>query len=707
VSNTLIGRMFGSTQVIEPLGQGGMATVYKGYQASVDRQVAVKVLAPPPGMDEKFAERFQVEARVIARLQHPHILPLYDFGTHDGITYLVMAYADGGTVEDRIRANALTLRDSERLLREVASALDYAHRQGVVHRDIKPANILLDGEGHALLADFGIAKIAGGANLTGTALVGTPAYMAPEQAHGDRVDARTDVYALGVVAFEMITGRKMYTTDNPLEILLKIVNDPSPSLYEFVENIPEDLDVVIQTALAKDPEDRYQTASEFAEAFSMAIHDTNESLIAIRREVPLGESPTVPLGAGSVSRTTPPRSTRIKSATNIPALSAPASTGGGSPPSGVGSMTAQAPRGQSAALLIGAAVILVLFGAILFLLMDDRQDAGGVTVGDATEEATPDQDVILATEIPAGEVFGRLSFSTDAVLGDTVQLQTQNLQAAPADRAYFAWLIDTREGSALNLGRVTLDPLGSGVLTYTDPDARLLPAFYNAAVLSLEAPDAVGQAPADVLYSAALPPETSIMLAETLVASENGLNGGSLLDGARTEARTAIQHSGLAARATTVGSMRTHAEHTINILRGTRDDLDGVGGGQNPGRGVGVYVFLDQIEALLNAAVTAPTATRALQSNGEFIRVCLLNTRQRADRVIELEEALLAEQSDVANVAAQAEESTQVAGELIEGFDLNEDGSVAPFEGECGLDQIATFGILVASMELTEGALPE
>src|SRR5690606_18262361 len=186
-----------------------MPAVYLGYQESVDRQVAVKILPPHPGLDENFVERFQLEAKTIARLQHPHILPLYDYGTQEDIVYLVMAYADGGTLDDYVVDGPMPLPLVEKFLREIAGALDYAHRRGVIHRDIKPGNILMDGEGHALLADFGIVKLAeGGTNLTGTGVVGTPAYMAPEQAQGAPIDARADIYSLGVVVYQMLTGKQ-------------------------------------------------------------------------------------------------------------------------------------------------------------------------------------------------------------------------------------------------------------------------------------------------------------------------------------------------------------------------------------------------------------------------------------------------------------------------------------------------------------------
>ena len=159
MTSSLIGRRLGKYEIIELLGQGGMATVYKGYQADIDRFVAIKVLPPHPGQNSSFIDRFRLEARTIAQLQHPHILPMHDYGTEKDILYLVMAYVSGGSLKERIARGPLPLSEVEVLLRQIASAMDYAHRHGVLHRDIKPDNVLIDSEGHALLADFGVAKI--------------------------------------------------------------------------------------------------------------------------------------------------------------------------------------------------------------------------------------------------------------------------------------------------------------------------------------------------------------------------------------------------------------------------------------------------------------------------------------------------------------------------------------------------------------------
>lgn len=674
-----------------------MATVYIGYQQAVDRRVAIKVLPPHPGLDDQFIDRFQIEARTIARLQHPHILPLYDYGSEDDILYLAMAYIEGGTLDDRIARGPMTLRNVEKTLREVASAMDYAHRQGVIHRDIKPGNILIDREGHALLADFGIAKIADSANLTGTGVVGTPAYMAPEQAQGGVVDHRADIYALGVVVYQMITGRQPFTGDTPMQVLLKVMQEPAPDILSMTEGLPEALSDVMHTVLAKEPEDRYQSAVEFAEAFSRAIHATDDSLVAARKEFPL-KSPSEARGG-----------------TTIPKVGAGAIKPGEN-------QTIIVQQSTNPLLLLGGFAIMAVAIVAVVILVVGSQGGGGDDGASATQSAaalintqTAAAVAALPTDSPTNtpaptsvpvQTFGRLSFSNINSLGDAISIQVQGLQPAPSGQVYTAWLVNTGDDSRLNIGELAVDALGNGALSFTDSESRLLPSLFNAVFISLETRGSVGDAPSDnVRYSAHVPLQVTTLLQEVLVASPDGLNGGSLLDGARAEARVAAQHSGLAASATNVGGMHTHAEHTVNILRGETVDYTGNGRGENPGRGVGVFFFLDRIDALLSAATSASDASRLLQSDAEFIRVCLDNTRQRAERVIELELELLAAQ-DVAAVSQQAAESTIVANALVSGVDLNENEIVEAFEGECGLDQITTFGIVIASMEIVAG-LPD
>ena len=200
VMESLSGRLFGVYRIVEPLGAGGMASVYKAYQPSVDRYVALKILPSQLAKDPGFLARFEQEAKMLANFQHPHILPVHDFGESDGFTYIVMPFIKTGTLSAALQGNPLPFEQIKRVITQVGDALDCAHSQGLVHRDVKPSNILLDERGNCLLADFGIAKMLEGTeSLTATGgLVGTPRYMSPEQGMGQTIDGRSDVYALGV-----------------------------------------------------------------------------------------------------------------------------------------------------------------------------------------------------------------------------------------------------------------------------------------------------------------------------------------------------------------------------------------------------------------------------------------------------------------------------------------------------------------------------
>ena len=271
----LTGKQFGSYRVVGPLGEGGMAAVYKAYQASMDRFVALKVLPQYFARDPEFVGRFAQEARMLAKLQHLHILPVFDYGETDGYTYIVMPLVETGTLSSLIKGEPLPLSQIQQIISQVGSALSYAHSQGVVHRDVKPSNVLVDRQGNCLLTDFGIAKMVEGTmafTQTG-AIIGTPAYMSPEQILGEKLDGRSDIYSMGVVLYEMATGRPPFQAETPPAIFVKHLNDPLPPPHVYNPNIPEGVERVILKALSKGREDRFETMDEMVDALTRGIAD--------------------------------------------------------------------------------------------------------------------------------------------------------------------------------------------------------------------------------------------------------------------------------------------------------------------------------------------------------------------------------------------------------------------------------------------------
>lgn len=268
----MIGQTLGAYQIVEQIGAGGMATVYKAYDPGTDRHVAIKVLPDHYSNNPVFRERFQREAKAIAKLEHVHILPIFGYGEENNRAYFVMRYLPTGTLGDYLANGALPLEEASRLLSQMAGALDTAHEQGIIHRDVKPSNILLDKQRNAYLSDFGIAKILEAGDLTGSGIIGTPLYMSPEQCNGEKnITNASDQYALAVILYQMITGVCPYEGDTPMAIIMKHVNSPLPDARSLRPDLPEAAARVIERAMAKMPDQRYGSCLEFASQFAAAL----------------------------------------------------------------------------------------------------------------------------------------------------------------------------------------------------------------------------------------------------------------------------------------------------------------------------------------------------------------------------------------------------------------------------------------------------
>ena len=277
------GTAFGAYVITARLGRGGMAVVYRAHHAALDRDVAIKVLWPSLAQTPGFAERFRREARAASRLRHPNILSVYDFGTQDGITYMVTELLPGGSLADLL-ARPVPIETALRVVKGIGAALDAAHAAGLIHRDVKPSNILFTADGQPVLADFGIARMIDGESQITVqgSLIGTPHYLAPEMASGDEVGPASDLYSLGVVLFEMLTGGPPFPRATPIATVRAHIQETPPPIQTLNPALPIEVEAVVSRALAKRPEDRYPSGAALAIAFEQAISGS--------------ERPTPPIG---------------------------------------------------------------------------------------------------------------------------------------------------------------------------------------------------------------------------------------------------------------------------------------------------------------------------------------------------------------------------------------------------------------------------
>jgi tRNA A-37 threonylcarbamoyl transferase component Bud32 len=302
--NTWSGQTIGSYQIADEIGQGGMATVYRAYQTQLERWVAVKIMHTTETSDREFLARFRREARAIAALRHPNILTIYDYGEEHGIAYIVMELVPGGTLKSRLTGQPMEWPDAAMLILPVGRALAYAHSEGIIHRDIKPANVLLARADWPMLADFGLVKLVGhqrGITRPGVS-IGTPAYFSPEQAAGDDVDHRSDVYSLGIVLYELLTGRLPFEASSSIEMMLQRLHELPIPPRRFNPRVTPQLEAIIMRALARDLEARHSTMEALVNDLARVPGATGRAAMSAPPA-----APTATARLGALSPVTGPR----------------------------------------------------------------------------------------------------------------------------------------------------------------------------------------------------------------------------------------------------------------------------------------------------------------------------------------------------------------------------------------------------------------
>ena len=432
----LTGTRVGQYEIVERLGGGGMAVVYRAVQQPLGREVALKALSPELFQDDGFVKRFETEAKTLAKLDHPNILPIYDFEVTDGVTFLTMPLIRGGTLRDILNRGPLDTLTAWRYLREIGDGLQHAHDAGIVHRDLKPTNVLIHSDGRAMLADFGLARGAGQpTHLTTIGLaIGTPGYMAPEQVMGHEVDRRCDIYAMGVLTFEMLTGRLPFIGSNRMEVAYATVNAPVPSAAKLNNALPDELDQLLAKVLAKDPAQRPQTVKDLLAQMAK---------LPQRRQAPAA-APPVPFARPAAAQPAETAAMRI--------VSAPPAAHGSPPPpspsSGSGSGSASALRtlemmGVKPSRARGRFILNSHVANLIHVARDvtaDRWPEIAYSAGLAQYlEEDPPHDEQLATPV---EYLSSLNEAFERVYGH----EAEDAIRAWGRRATERWLADGRHG---------------------------------------------------------------------------------------------------------------------------------------------------------------------------------------------------------------------------------------------------------------------
>ncbi|VAW36830.1 Serine/threonine protein kinase PrkC, regulator of stationary phase, partial [hydrothermal vent metagenome] len=385
-----IGSTIGQYRIEEKLGQGGMATVYKGHHTRLDRHVAIKVLHTVFKDDDNFLRRFTREAQVVARLEHGNIVPIYDFAEHDGFPYLVMRYIAGETLKDRLNKGALSRNELIRVTSGIADGLDYAHNQGVLHRDVKPSNILLTQGGGVFISDFGLARItqAGESTLSQDMIMGTPQYISPEQAKGTtELDGRTDIYSFGIIVYEMVTGQVPFYSDTGYSVIHSQIFDPPPLPSSLNSKISPAMEAVLLKVLSKEPAERYATAGEFMATFKQAALDAPSQL--------------EPQGAVVLPDSTEKRTQVVATAPSPSSAPTPALPNLDEAPSSIRQSNVQDARPKRPFLFVGIGIILgmILLAALISFALRNR-NVPTTTDSAPTETTVVDQPDGSDTDSP-------------------------------------------------------------------------------------------------------------------------------------------------------------------------------------------------------------------------------------------------------------------------------------------------------------------
>jgi serine/threonine protein kinase len=686
--NDWIGKSLGKVRIDSLLARGGMAEVYLGTHTTLKRQVAVKILRTQYEDDPELLERFEREAQVVAKLRHHNIVQVFDFDSIDDRPYIVMEYVAGPSLSQYLSVlhkNNLKveLTDITKILTGVANALQYAHESGVIHRDIKPGNIILTSrirqitagetlprDFEAVLTDFGLVRFLNSSRQTSAGqTAGTPAYMSPEQARGETTDARTDIYSLGIVLYEMLAGKVPFDGETTVSILLKHIADPLPP----IRDLPNPLQKVLEKALAKNPPDRYQTATKLASAFKAATEAKAEQN-TFMEITPVTDPAAIPY-------TDPAQSLIIVNP----------------PPK---------PRWNWMPAALGA-VALVLFGVIYLVI-------GARNAPPAAPQTTATNTVMSV--IPVSGTLNTLNSTAILHLrdGDVVMdqafLEAFALQLPQAGMQYEVVLLGS--GESLNIGVLKLDSKGKGTRTYTATTGENLLAKYDQVELIAKPLDASSGATEQVAYSYTLPADGLVYIRQLLVSDPETPDQAALIQGLSDDTDLLQQSVSQMQEAYATGNQadaRMNAESIINLIVGAQSpeykdwNIDGqisdagsgygfLLNGSNQGYVQAVFSHADYV------ANSAGASQNMIERSGE-VQTCTENLAQWLPRLKEQAQKI-ANATSLADMEKPVQEAMTLAKNIHNGADINGNLKIELLTGECGVVDLYRSAYAMADMPL-------
>jgi|GEM_PF-242127 len=680
-----IGKMLGKVRIDSLLARGGMAEVYLGEHVALQREVAVKILRAQYEDDPQLLERFQREARVVAKLRHPNIVQVFDFDTIENHPYLVMEYVPGLSLSRYLhvlhgRNGRLELPIVSRIITQVASALQYAHEAGVIHRDVKPGNILLTsrsskvvagkplpGDFEPILTDFGLVRFLNSTRQTVTGVIaGTPAYMSPEQARGEPTDERTDIYSLGIVLYELLSGHVPFDGETTMAVILKQITESHP----LIPGLSEPMQRVLMHALAKKPDERFQTPNDLADAFNATLHETTDAATVMESD------PKVTTRITKVGYRSPKKRTRL-----LPALIA----------------------GFTAVILGG----FLLFRGYALPPSIPTEPIHPTQSPTITSQPTPETPPAL---LPLGPT-GVLHFQDGVSILDQAALTALAMPIPPNGTHYEIWLVNETE--RYSLGVLALDMNGKGEQISTNASGNNFVALYDQVEITIELDTDTDPAPSGIVaYSSTLPQEGLTHIRHLLHSFAGAPDEMALAQGLKTDIDLLVKFANDMQESQQAGDearLRQSAEAILNLLVGSKSedhkDWDGDGQTMDPGDGFGLLLngnnpgYIQAVYSHSDYAVISPGATQNMVVHGQEVKACAQNLAERVSQMRELVLDIL-DSTPNSDLSKPVADSVFLAEQLQNGIDLDGDKTIEPIVGECGIISLLQSAYSMADMSL-------